>query len=262
MPAIFDTTRASIPIRAGRLFFKYRDLLFPLVFLPLALTTRPSGLVWQLDASMVALIVGLAMVIAGQGLRALVIGLVYIRRGGRDKQIHADDLVTGGIFAHSRNPLYLGNLGIAMGLTAMHGGTWMLAVVPPFFLAVYASIVVAEEAYLRERFGAAYSLYSAEVPRFLPRMRGLGATVRSLRFDWTRLLNKEYGTFFSTATAVLLVLAWKRVTTVGFDEARPFVVALASVWLTSLGGYVVARVLKKRRLLEPSSSTPHSRASS
>src|SRR5205823_6159785 len=63
--------------------------------------------------------VGVAVALAGQALRAVVIGLAYIKRGGRNKEITADRLVCEGVFAHSRNPLYVGNFLIVTGLLIM-----------------------------------------------------------------------------------------------------------------------------------------------
>ena len=53
---------------------------------------------------------GIAIAACGQLLRAAVIGLEYLKRGGVNKQPHVDRLVTGGMFAHGRNPLRVGNV--------------------------------------------------------------------------------------------------------------------------------------------------------
>ena len=60
--------------------------------------------------------VGIAVTLSGQTLRALTVGLVYIKRGGKKKQVYAEKLVQSGIFSHCRNPLYLGNLLILAGV--------------------------------------------------------------------------------------------------------------------------------------------------
>jgi len=192
---------------------------------------------------------GVLIVFSGQGLRALVIGLAYILRGGKNKEIYAQDLVQGGLFAHSRNPLYVGNLLIIAGLVLIHGGAWMYLAVLPFFLFVYIAIVAAEEKYLSGHFGPQYEDYMRRVPRFLPRMKGLLATVRSMSFDWRRLVRKEYGTLFSTFTAVLLLLAWKQIALHGLDASRDQVTVLAIVWIPFIFAYGAARVLKKRGAL-------------
>jgi hypothetical protein len=87
------------------------------------------------------------------------------------------------------------------------------------------------------------------VPRFLPRLRGLPATVRGMDFDWKRLVRKEYGTFFSSVNGVLLLLAWKHVSVHGFDASRGWLRTLALVWIPFLLAYLTARVLKKRGTL-------------
>ena len=235
----------SLLVRLGRFFFKFRDYLFPLVFLPIAIGTNPRvypgdpRIVFSMD------VLGIAIVCAGQGLRAVVIGLAYIQRGGRNKQIYASSLVQEGIFAHSRNPLYLGNLMIVVGLAIIHNGPLMYAIALPFFFLVYISIVAAEELYLREQFGAEYDEYCRRVPRFVPRLDGIRTTLSSMTFDWKRLVRKEYGTFFSTSTAILGLLVWERVTTAGFPAVRAEVQAIAALWLVCVAAYVTARVLKK-----------------
>ena len=74
----------------------------------------------------------------------LVIGLVYITRGGQNRQVWADALVDRGMFAHSRNPLYVANLLLFLGLAIVHNGWAMYLIVLPFFVVAYVCIVAAE----------------------------------------------------------------------------------------------------------------------
>ena len=77
--------------------------------------------------------------------------------------------MTWGAYAYTRNPLYLGNLLICLGLL-IELASWPLAVaVILFFGLQYHPVIVAEEAFLRERFGQAYDGWCARVPRFWPR---------------------------------------------------------------------------------------------
>ena len=71
--------------RVGTAFFKYRDALFPVVLIAAAFGTRPrlAGTT-RTDHLMDA--VGFAVSAAGQGLRVLVVGLVYITRGGQNRR--------------------------------------------------------------------------------------------------------------------------------------------------------------------------------
>jgi protein-S-isoprenylcysteine O-methyltransferase Ste14 len=227
----------------GRLFFRSRDLLFPLVLLPLLAFTKPRLPFGSPTADTVLDALGALVALSGQLLRALVIGLAYIRRGGLDRRPYADALVCEGLFAHSRNPLYLGNLLGIIGFALIHSSPWLYAVGVPFFVFAYLAIVAAEEEFLRGRFGADYEAYAREVPRFLPRLRGLHATIAGMTFDWRRLARKEYGTTFAGASALLLLLVFDRQRLYGPLAARWWL-ALA-LWLPLLAGYVTLRRLKK-----------------
>ncbi len=53
--------------------------------------------------------IGLAVALAGQLLRAVTIGFAYVRRGGLRRRSTPTAWSQDGLFAHSRNPLYVGN---------------------------------------------------------------------------------------------------------------------------------------------------------
>lgn len=245
MEASTATAPRSGLIRVGQFFFKYRDLLFPLVFVPLALGTRPHKFLGDPRADVYLQVAGVLLVVGGQGLRSLVIGLAYIVRGGKNKEIYAKKLVQNGIFAHSRNPLYLGNLLIVTGLVLIHNGLWMYVIALPFYYFVYIAIVAAEEQYLLGHFGAEYADYCRRVPRFFLRLSGLGTTIRSMSFDWKRLIRKEYGTFVSSGTAVLALMAWELVCADGWKASADALRVFAYLWVPILLFWVVARVAKK-----------------
>lgn len=238
---------------AGAFFFRYRNLVFPLAmlvaipFVARRTAAGPSAVSLALDA------LGIAAVIAGQALRALVIGLAYIGRGGKQGRIHADDLVQEGLFAHSRNPLYLGNLLILFGLLIVVGspGVFLLGGLLGVF--AYAAIIVAEEDFLRGKFGARYEEYCARVPRLFPRWKGLGTTIRSMRFDWQRLVRKEYGTTFAWVTLLVILLLLKnREPGAGVDLGAPGPRFLAGAWLAALVSWATARWMKKTGRLRSS----------
>ncbi len=249
MTAAGETASVAPPetgwTRLGRFLFRYRDFLFPLLLGLPAFLTRPRPLLgdWRLDAWLDAL--GFLVALSGQALRAAVIGLEYIERGGRNKRVYASRLVTGGLFAHSRNPLYLGNLLIVAGLCLVHAGPWVLAIALPGFVLAYHAIMREEERFLAGEFGAEYEEYRRRVPRLRLRLAGLRSTVRSMPFRWKRLVRKEYGTTFAWLTAFLALLAWERVTAAGREAAEPALRTLAAVWLALGLLYLTARALKK-----------------
>jgi protein-S-isoprenylcysteine O-methyltransferase Ste14 len=226
----------------GAFFFRTRDFVFPLVLIALALLTTPKPFLgrpesdWMLDG------LGILVAFSGLLLRAVVIGLKYIHRGGKDKKVHADDLVQDGIFAHCRNPLYVGNMMIAAGILILHNDPVAYVGGLVFFAIAYLAIVAAEERYLRNRFGAEYEAYCRLVPRFALRLKGLRATLGSTEFDWRRVVRKDYGTIFTTASLAVLLVVRERVEWDGWPAGKSAVVAgclveavLAALWLTAWG---------------------------
>ena len=76
----------------------------------------------------------------------------------------------------------------------------------PFFLVAYSAIVAAEESFLRGKFGEPFDEYCARVPRWIPRLRGLRASLAGMRFHWQRVVIKEYGSTASWMIAAALLL--------------------------------------------------------
>jgi protein-S-isoprenylcysteine O-methyltransferase Ste14 len=109
-------------------------------------------------------------------------------------------LATGGPYAHTRNPLYVGSLLLAVGMALAAASPWVLLAVLLYFLAFYPGVIREEAAFLREKFGAEYERWAAEVPLFRPRLIPGGP--RTSRFEWRRVrLNREW----RTAAALPLV---------------------------------------------------------
>ena len=107
-------------VKLGNLLFHNRNWLFPLFYLVLFI---PSPEVF--NDPVTAMLIGFGIALIGQLIRIITIGLVYIVRGGRNRRVYADDLVTTGIFSHCRNPLYVGNILILVGLgVGIWDGVW------------------------------------------------------------------------------------------------------------------------------------------
>jgi protein-S-isoprenylcysteine O-methyltransferase Ste14 len=187
----------------GSFLFRYREGLFPFacltVFLPgEALFADP----------LLAVATGLFVTLVGQFIRVATIGLEYIVRGGKNRRVYAEDLVTAGVYAHCRNPMYVGNLLILAGV-AVGSNSWTCVLVAiPLFTLVYMAIVAAEEAFLRNKFGAAFDAYALDVPRWIPRWSGLLDTFAASKFHWTRVLLKEYGTPFGWIVGFAILTLW------------------------------------------------------
>lgn len=79
----------------------------------------------------------------------------------------ASSLVTGGIFAWSRNPMYVSLTVVLLAWCVYLAVPW--GVIGPVVFVVYITRfqIVPEERVMREKFGAAYSEYQASVRRWL-----------------------------------------------------------------------------------------------
>ncbi|MGX2040736.1 methyltransferase family protein [Methylocaldum sp. MU1018] len=236
---------------SGRFFFRVRNALFPVIFLLFLLLVRPAAFLGhaKLDAWVTA--AGILMAFAGQAFRMLVIGYAYVKRGGKNREVFANELVTRGFYAHTRNPMYVGNFLIIAGLSLLYGSPWVYAVAIPFFAWVYLAIVTAEEAYLRDKFGAVYEAYAAKVNRFWPDLCGIRGSLTEFRYDWRRALVKEYNTLVFTLASLLALLDWKIAYVYGFEAHRTAIRLLCAGFIPLTLFYVSVRFLKKTRRLQP-----------
>ncbi len=227
-------------IALGNRVFKTRDLLFPVVLIGLIAATEPRNSGRAIEW------LGVAVATLGQLLRATVVGYRYIVRGGRNREVYAEGLVTSGFFSLSRNPLYVGNLLIIVGLLIIWNAPLTYLIGLPFFLLCYRAIVAAEEAYLNEKYGAEFDAYCDRVPRWWVRLGQMGEATRGIPFNWRRVILKEYGSaaYWIAGAIVLLMIRDSRFF-VGITSRAPYFVALAVVVVL----WAIARYFKKSKRL-------------
>lgn len=79
----------------------------------------------------------------------------------------ATALATEGVYAYTRNPMYVGALVCFLGLGLALRSSWLLILVPLLAVGLLKLAIEREEAYLKRRFGAAYDAYAARVRRWL-----------------------------------------------------------------------------------------------
>lgn len=238
-------------LASGRFFFRFRNALFPVVLLVIVLLAQPAEFLGNPALDKAVTVLGLLIALAGEAFRLIVIGYAYIRRGGRNKEVFANELVTRGFYAHTRNPMYVGNFMVVLGFTLVLGSVGVLALVVPFFAWVYLAITTAEEAYLRDKFGAAYDDYAHRVNRFIPDFRGIKESLSEFEYDWRRALVKEYNTLCFSLAILLGLLAWKIVSLYGYAEHATAVRLLSGALLPLALFYGTVRHLKKTRRLQP-----------
>lgn len=215
------------------------------MYLCLVLFTRPGLFLNDVQLDKYACALGVLTALTGQTLRILVIGYAYIIRGGREGKVYAESLVQTGFYAHSRNPMYVGNYLILVGFVLLYGSLWAYAVILPLFTLVYYSIVKNEESYLQEKFGREYAEYAASVNRFIPNLRGIKHSLQSYRYDWKKVLRKEYGTIALLLCGILAMAIWKDMMIFGYERKQSEIRLLALMFIPVILFYSVARYLKK-----------------
>jgi protein-S-isoprenylcysteine O-methyltransferase Ste14 len=117
------------------------------------------------------------------------------------------ELATGGPYAYTRNPLYLGTLMVALGLAIACRSLWRGALFVTGFVLVYLPVIQNEEQHLRKLFPR-YAEYAARVPLLWPRLaRGASRP----RFSWARYWKNQEYQAAAGFLAGLAYLLWRAV---------------------------------------------------
>jgi protein-S-isoprenylcysteine O-methyltransferase Ste14 len=112
-------------------------------------------------------------------------------------------LATSGPYAHTRNPLYLGNFLLGLGFT-IGSGWWPLGILfAVLFLGIYLPVMRVESETLAQLFGESYLRYARGVPLFFPRVTPYRSGEGQTEFD--RSLYMRYREY---RAALGLVVAW------------------------------------------------------
>jgi protein-S-isoprenylcysteine O-methyltransferase Ste14 len=176
---------------------------FPKCYADLVARLRvPSGFLlvaafaWFSEPSARSLAFGLPVALAGLALRAWAAG--HLAKNER--------LATSGPYAYVRNPLYIGTLVVAAGLTAASRSAGLGAVFLAVFLFVYLPVIQLEEQHLRKLFPE-YAEYASRVPALLPRPGRRGKSLHPFRAS-LYLKNQEYQALGGLLAGALFLL-WK-----------------------------------------------------
>jgi protein-S-isoprenylcysteine O-methyltransferase Ste14 len=234
-------------IQWGNFLFHTRNVLFPILTILLLVIFPPVPMADA--AGQLFLWLGFVILAVGETLRILTIGLAYIIRGGRQRRIYAEKLVTDGMFSHSRNPLYLGNILYTSSFFFIAGNPWGILIGSSMFAIIYRLIVCSEEDFLGNLFGQAYQDFCHDVPRWFPRLTGITETIASYKFDWQGVIVKEHGTIVVALLTPLAIISWKLHLVGRLAENATLMIGLA---VLVLAVYSTTRFLKKTRRLQSS----------
>ena len=151
--------------------------------------------------------IGILLVLTGEAIR--VWAVAHAGGATRTRAVGAPYLVTSGPYAYVRNPLYLGNVTIYLGVATIGGEQllWLLPLTLLYFTIQYKLIISLEEDTLVELFGQQYELYRGKVPSLFP-LRGRTAPQEERASDWKESIRSERSTFGSTSTMLLIMIGY------------------------------------------------------
>ena len=181
----------------GNKLFRYRSYI-PLIFLIAGLAVHVYNLwanvsflgeypLYESLFEIFCLIVSLT----GFVIRAYTVGYTPANTSGRntkDGQV-ADELNTTGIYSVVRNPLYLSNFLMWLGIAMLTSNLWFIVSFCFLYWIYYERIIFAEEQFLRKKFGDVYCEWANVTPVFFPKFSLYKKP--SYSFCWKKVLKKE-----------------------------------------------------------------------
>jgi protein-S-isoprenylcysteine O-methyltransferase Ste14 len=154
---------------------------------------------WFSRPDRMSLAIGLPVAIIGLAVRAWAAGCL-----AKNQQ-----LAIGGPYAYTRNPLYLGTLIVAAGLSIAARSWGLGALFAAVFIFVYLPVIQNESQHLHTLFRD-YTAYASLVPLLLPRLPPLRSENANPFRVALYLKNQEYNAAAGFAVGVLFLL-WKLV---------------------------------------------------
>lgn len=165
--SLYDTM-----VKHGHTMFRYRSYLPLLIIPPLLIAMKESIYVEEMVGDDIEDIwVGFCFLISIFGLfiRAYTVGHVPGGTSGRNTAAQrAHHLNTTGMYSIVRNPLYLGNFVIILGVLLSIKVWWLVLLGSLVFFIYMERIILAEEKFLADNYGQAYIDWRAKTPVIWP----------------------------------------------------------------------------------------------
>jgi protein-S-isoprenylcysteine O-methyltransferase Ste14 len=154
-----------------------------------------AAYIWLARPTPLSIVIGSSVAFTGLCIRALASGHV-------EKN---EVLATSGPYAHTRNPLYLGSIILAIGFLIAAKSWWLPVIAAAMLVTIYVPVIRSEEAFLRTRFPE-FGDYAAQVPRLFPRVRSYQRRPGS--FSWHLYWkHREYNAALGAGLMIIALVA-------------------------------------------------------
>ena len=191
-------------LKIGEILFKFRDYT-PIPWIIL--------MVVYANAGGISLLIGGLSIVLGELIR--IHGVAFIGGVSRTRTFSTGQkIITSGPFARVRNPLYVGNLLLSMGLVICsnvevgltpHDNIYFTLLFVLFFFLQYIPIVNWEENNLKSIFGKDYEDYLKKVPRWIPKLIVDAASKSKIEGEYMAAIKSEKNTLTTTVVVLGLV---------------------------------------------------------
>lgn len=225
-------------LKTGDFLFKHRTFTpLPLILLVFVIF-KPVNLG---ENNLLINIAGLLTSILGELIRIAAVGYSFPGTSGREMYLRADNLNTTGIYSIIRNPLYIGNFFMFVGLMVVFANVYALLVVAVFLIAQYYFIILSEEHFLRNKYGTEYENYFDRIRRIVPTF---GHYRKNLNpFSGKKVLFKEKDSVFNMLLMFLLVLLYKERVFRGRIEEPLYYIITGVVLIIA---YIIVKIIKNK----------------
>lgn len=122
---------------------------------------------WPMPSALPLPLLGAVLALVGFGLLGLALVQMVRARTTFIPREHPKSLMTSGVFALSRNPIYLGDALVLAGAVLYFEAWPSLVLVPIFMWLISWRFIEGEEAVLRAEFGKEFTSYERETRRWL-----------------------------------------------------------------------------------------------
>ena len=141
----------------------------PLVFLALMLAAYGVHHFWPMHLGSLSGFKHIGVVIVMLGVCIVILAIRSFKRAETNIEPWkpTTKIVSTGIFAYSRNPMYVALCFISIGIGIFFNSIWILLSFMPSAVIVYYIAIKKEEAYLEEKFAEDYVHYKNNVRRWL-----------------------------------------------------------------------------------------------
>lgn len=239
-------------IKDGHQMFRWRGYIPLLLIGPLILALKESTYLESLVGDTLEdiwVLLCFLISLGGLALRCYTVGFIPGSTSGRNTtEQRADFLNTSGMYSIVRNPLYLANFIILLGVMLSIKVWWFALLFVLMFFIYMERIILTEEAFLHDKFGKSYDDWRAKTPVIIPDFKLWRAP--DMQFSWKTVLKREYPGLLAIGTAFLVT----EMATDLIFEGEHFIEWVAEDWIWPVVYVIILAICLTLRTLKKSTN--------